>query len=70
LYERFFEQVDAGKSLRIAVMHGDAPDEARALADRIQREFSPAELLVNITGPALGIHAGPRALALCGYTED
>lgn len=70
LYQRFFEAVDAGKVLRVAVMHGDAPQEARELADRIQHEFSPAELLVNVTGPVVGIHTGPRALALCGYTED
>jgi DegV family protein with EDD domain len=70
LYERFFERIDTGKVLRVAVLHGDAPDEARALVERIQREISPAELLVNVTGPVLGIHTGPRALALCGYTED
>ena len=33
-------------------------------------DFHPVELLVNITGPVLGIHTGPRALALCGYSED
>jgi fatty acid-binding protein DegV len=25
---------------------------------------------VNITGPVLGIHTGPGALALCGYAES
>ena len=70
LYERFREGIEAGKALRIAVMHGDAPYEARALAERVQREMSPVELLVNTTGPVLGIHTGPRALALCGYTEE
>jgi DegV family protein with EDD domain len=70
LYERFFEAIEPGKVLRVAVMHGDASHEARELADRIQREFTPAELLFNVTGPVLGIHTGPRALALCGYTED
>ena len=34
------------------------------------KEYHPLELLVNITGPVLGIHTGPRALALCGYTEE
>jgi len=27
-------------------------------------------LIVNITGPVLGINTGPGALALCGYLED
>lgn len=70
LISRFFEQVAPDKPKRVAVLHGNALPEAQALAERIKREFKPLELLVNITGPVLGIHTGPRALALCGYTED
>ncbi len=70
LYRKFFEQVGSGKNLHIAVLHGDAPDEAGALAGRIRAEYNPIELLTNITGPVLGINTGPRALALCGYCED
>ena len=67
---RFFEQLAPDKPKRVAVLHGNALPEAQALADRINNEFHPVELLLNITGPVLGIHTGPRALALCGYTED
>jgi len=70
LVSRFFEQFPQGKTKRVAVLHGNALPEAQSLADRIKREFNPLELLVNITGPVLGIHTGPRALALCGYAED
>jgi DegV family protein with EDD domain len=70
LLEKFFEEIEPGKPLRVAVLHGNAPDEAGELADRIRQEFSPVELIVNITGPVLGLHTGPRALALCGYTEE
>lgn len=70
LVNRFFEQVATEKPKRVAVLHGDALPEAQALADRIKKEYNPLELLINITGPVLGIHTGPRALALCGYTED
>jgi len=52
------------------VLHGGAQSDAQALADRIKKEYNPLELLVNITGPVLGIHTGPRALALCGYAEE
>jgi DegV family protein with EDD domain len=69
LVNRFFEQLDPGKPKRVAVLHGNALAEAQALANRIKKEYNPLELLVNITGPVLGIHTGPRALALCGYTE-
>ena len=69
LEERFFEGIEAGKPLHLAVLHGDALPEAEELAGKIQQEHAPKELLMNITGPVLGIHTGPRALALCGYTE-
>jgi DegV family protein with EDD domain len=70
LQARFFDGIEAGKPLHVAVLHGDALPEAEELAERIQQEYAPKELLINITGPVLGIHTGPRALALCGYTEE
>jgi fatty acid-binding protein DegV len=50
-------------------MHGNALGEAQVIAERIRQTYAPKELLINITGPVLGIHTGPRALALCGYAE-
>jgi DegV family protein with EDD domain len=67
---RFFEMLGPGKPAHVALLHGDSPDEAGELAERIRGEYAPQELLVNITGPVMGIHTGPRALALCGYTEE
>ncbi len=69
LYERFFEELDTERALHIAVMHGDAPQDAEQVAERIREEYAPAELLVGTTGPVLGVHTGPGAIALCGYTE-
>lgn len=69
LYQNFFARLDTRRPLHIAVLHGGAPDDAAALAERVRQEYHPVELLINITGPVLGLHTGPRALALCGYTE-
>ena len=69
LYRKFFEAVGDGRLLRVAVLHGNSIEEAQALADRINEEYAPEELLMNMTGPVLGINTGPGALALCGYTE-
>lgn len=69
LYRRFFEQLDTEEELHVAVMHGDAPEDAEKIIKRIEREYAPAELLTGITGPVLGVHTGPRAIALCGYTS-
>lgn len=69
LYKKFFEAVGDLNGLHIAVLHGAAHEEAQKLADRIREEFNPVELILNITGPVLGINTGPGALALCGYAE-
>lgn len=70
MYQKFFEQLKSHNNLRIAVLHGNVPEKATALAEQIRAEFNPLELLINITGPVLGINTGPGALALCGYSED
>jgi DegV family protein with EDD domain len=67
LWDRFFGSFLDPQNLRVAVLHGNVPDQAQALADRIAREIQPRELLINMTGPVLGVNTGPGALALCGY---
>ncbi len=70
LYDDFFAQLDTRKPMRIAVLHNAALPEAKALAARVQVEFAPRELIISIVSPVLGVHTGPRAVALVGYTED
>lgn len=67
LWEKFFNSFPAEKPTHIAVLHGNQPDQAHTLGKRIQEEYSPQELIINITGPVLGVNTGPGALALCGY---
>jgi DegV family protein with EDD domain len=69
LYQKFFEKMGRGRKMHVAVLHGNVLQEAEVLAERIRMEWRPEELLVNITGPVLGINTGPNALALCGYME-
>ena len=70
MVRKFSEHLQGGKNLHIAVPYGNVEMEAKALAMRLQTELNPKELLINMTGPALGIHSGPGTLALCGYAED
>lgn len=70
MYKKFFAKLDLSKKLHIAVLHGNAPEKAKELAKRVQEEFNPVELIINMTGPVLGVNTGPNALALCGYSED
>jgi fatty acid-binding protein DegV len=54
--------------MRVAVLHNDAREDAERLAERVRREHEPLELMIRIVSPVLGVHTGPRAVALCGYT--
>ncbi len=69
LYKEFFKHIQPARPLHLTVLHNAALPEAQALAERVQREYAPKELFISIVSPVLGVHTGPRALALCGYTE-
>jgi len=70
LYHKFQTSLSSLKNLHVAVLHGNSPEEAQKLAQRIREDLSPLELIVQMTGPVLGINTGPGALALCGYAES
>jgi DegV family protein with EDD domain len=68
LYKEFFHHINPQLPLHLTVLHNDTLAEAQELAERIQQEHSPKEMFISIVSPVLGVHTGPRALALCGYT--
>ena len=70
LYTKFFEHLHGEGNLHLAVLHGNVLEEAQKLVEKIKTDFDPFELMINITGPVLGINTGPGALALCGYVES
>lgn len=69
LFKEFFKHMDTAKPMHITVLHNAAEDEAEALAERVRETYRPAELFVTIVSPVLGAHTGPKAIALCGYSE-
>jgi DegV family protein with EDD domain len=69
LYKEFFKHIDPSKPLHITVLHNAALEEAEELAQKVREEYAPKELFISIVSPVLGVHTGPRAVALCGYTE-
>jgi DegV family protein with EDD domain len=70
MYKEFFQHINPGRPMHIAVLHNDAQAEAEALVERVRNEYQPKELFITIVSPVLGVHTGPRAIALCGYAED
>ena len=54
-----------GRSVRIAVAHGDAEKEARAIAAQLHEEFPQAsEILFGQISPALVVHTGPGLVGI------
>jgi DegV family protein with EDD domain len=48
----------------LSVMYTTAPEEAQALANRMGDLFEREHIKIARLGPALGVHAGPGALAI------
>ena len=48
----------------LSVVYSTTPDEAQVLADRIGAKFDRSQIKLARLGPALGVHAGPGALAV------
>lgn len=61
--------VDAGNR-RVAISHGDCPEEAQLLAERICQICKPKELIVYPHEPFTGAHVGPGMLALFFFGES
>ena len=69
LYREFFRHINISERLHLTVLHNNAEPEARDLEAQIRQEYAPEELFVSIVTPILGAHTGPRAVALCGYSD-
>jgi len=69
LFQNFFKKIDISKPMHIAVLHNTALEEARQLAEQVKNVYNPQELIISIVSPILGVHTGPAANALCGYTD-
>ena len=54
---------------RIAISHGDCPEEAQLLANRVCAICQPKELIICPHEPFTGAHVGPGMLALFFFGE-
>jgi len=55
--------------VHIAVMHGDALDEAEDLREEVASRFDCRELYLTEVTPVIGTHTGPGLLGLAFYSE-
>lgn len=58
--DRLYAQIMAnGQPERVAILHGNAPDDASALASRVSDACGGADVSVILSSPVLGAHIGP-----------
>ncbi|MDD2521331.1 MAG: DegV family protein [Anaerolineaceae bacterium] len=69
VFNYFKQKAGEGEKLHAAVMHGAALEEANYLLERLKQELQPIELILTSTGPVIGSHVGPGAVAIAGYYE-
>ncbi|TCO71470.1 DegV family protein [Marinisporobacter balticus] len=66
LYE-IIKEKSKDKKVNVAVMHGDAEEEARDLLKRIKEFRNVDETFFGPISPVLGIHTGPGLIGLITY---
>lgn len=63
------EQTKGKPNIRLATLHANAPDDARALLDRAEKELKPVESVFTEVSPVVGNHAGPGTVGLAYMTD-
>ena len=53
----------------VFISHADCMDDAKSLAEMIEKEFSPKKIVIGDIGPVIGAHSGPGTLALFFYAS-
>lgn len=70
IVELYRARVLDAENQRVAISHGDCPEDAQALADRICAIAQPRELIICPHEPFTGAHVGPGMLALFFFGKE
>lgn len=58
------ERIAGRQPVRLAALHANAPEEARALLEEAKERFGAIETVFSQVSPVVGTHAGPGTLGL------
>jgi DegV family protein with EDD domain len=64
ILELISEQVKGKANIRIATLHANAAEDAKALLERAKQELNPVETIFTEVSPVVGTHAGPGTIGL------
>ena len=67
--ELITEQVNGKSNIRLATLHANAGEDARALLDRAAKQLNPIETIFAEVSPVVGTHTGPGTVGLA-YSFD
>ncbi|HXF83949.1 MAG TPA: DegV family protein [Anaerolineales bacterium] len=62
--ELVIESVKGKSPVRLATLHADAAEDAKALLERAEKALNPVESIFTEVSPAVGTHAGPGTVGL------
>ncbi len=62
--ELVMEQAKGKSPIRLATLHANAPEDAKALLARAEQELKPVESIFTEVSPTVGTHAGPGTVGL------
>ncbi len=64
ILELIAEKVHGKSNIRIATLHANAPDDAKALLERAKQQNNPVETIFAEVSPVVGTHTGPGTVGL------
>jgi DegV family protein with EDD domain len=67
--EATFSRVDPNQPTHAAVLHGAAPEDARALLHEVLKRCERVETVVSAITPVLGVHGGPGTVGIAAYND-
>ena len=70
ILEKYREKAVDPQNRRVAISHGDVPEEAEELARRVCEIAQPKELIIAPHEPFTGSHVGPGMLALFFFGDS
>lgn len=69
IFELVAEKIKGRSNVRVATLHANAAEDAKALLDRIAKDLTPVETFFTEVSPVVGTHAGPGTVGIA-YIYD
>ena len=71
LQETLLQRVpQRGAQVRLGLTQAVAPDEAKAVGDKLAASFGTTPGFIAALGPVIGVHVGPGAIGAAVYAEE